>query len=84
MAHEAKEREDDPQDLLEALGSQAVSYRLTDDLFGDGELIESATARNFRIVQNEGSRQVSREVKPSSRSIALCRIACSKATLIGI
>ena len=51
MAHEAKEREDEPQDLLEALGSQAVSYRLTDDLLGDGELIESATARNFRIVQ---------------------------------
>jgi hypothetical protein len=32
-------------------------------VFMDGELIEQATIRNFRIVQAEGARQVSREVK---------------------
>jgi hypothetical protein len=33
------------------------------NIFGDNELLEEATIRNFRIVQDEGSRQVSREVK---------------------
>jgi len=33
------------------------------NIFGDNELLEDATIRNFRIVQDEGSRQVSREVK---------------------
>ncbi|MCX6054227.1 MAG: virulence RhuM family protein [Chloroflexi bacterium] len=32
-------------------------------VFVDGELIEQATIRNFRIVQAEGARQVNREVK---------------------
>ena len=32
-------------------------------IFADNELTEEATIRNFRIVQNEGSRQVTREVK---------------------
>ena len=32
-------------------------------IYADGELAESATIRNFRIVQTEGSRQVSRDVK---------------------
>lgn len=32
-------------------------------VFSDGELQEGSTIRNFRIVQTEGSRQVSREVK---------------------
>ena len=31
-------------------------------IYADGELTEEATIRNFRIVQTEGSRQVSREV----------------------
>ena len=31
-------------------------------IYADGELIEAATIRKFRIVQTEGSRQVSREV----------------------
>lgn len=31
-------------------------------IYGDNELIETATIRKFRIVQTEGSRQVSREV----------------------
>ena len=31
-------------------------------VYGDGELPEEATIRKFRIVQMEGSRQVSREV----------------------
>ena len=32
-------------------------------IYADSELEESATIRNFRIVQTEGSRQVSRETK---------------------
>ena len=32
-------------------------------IFADNELTEEATIRNFRIVQTEGSRQVSRDVK---------------------
>jgi len=32
-------------------------------VFMDGELIEQATIRNFRIVQAEGTRQISRDVK---------------------
>ena len=32
-------------------------------IFSDKELLEDATIRNFQIVQTEGSRQVSREVK---------------------
>ncbi len=32
-------------------------------IYGDGELIQEATIRNFRIVQTEGLRQVSRELK---------------------
>ena len=32
-------------------------------IFGDLELFEESTIRNFRIVQTEGSREVSREVK---------------------
>ena len=32
-------------------------------IYSDKELDEEATIRNFRIVQTEGSRQVSREVK---------------------
>ena len=32
-------------------------------VYEDDELVEEATVRNFRIVQTEGSRQVSREVK---------------------
>ncbi len=31
-------------------------------IYDDAELVEGATIRKFRIVQNEGSRQVSREV----------------------
>jgi len=32
-------------------------------IFSDGELMPEATIRNFRIVQTEGERQVSREIK---------------------
>ena len=32
-------------------------------IYADNELSEAATVRNFRIVQTEGSREVSREVK---------------------
>lgn len=31
-------------------------------IYNDGELVENSTIRKFRIVQNEGSRQVNREV----------------------
>ena len=33
------------------------------NIYSDSELQEYSTIRNFRIVQNEGNRQVSREVK---------------------
>ena len=33
------------------------------NIYSDSELQEDSTIRNFRIVQNEGNRQVSREVK---------------------
>jgi hypothetical protein len=32
-------------------------------IFKDNELLENSTIRNFRIVQKEGNREVSREVK---------------------
>lgn len=32
-------------------------------IYSDGELAQEATIRNFRIVQTEGSRQVTRDVK---------------------
>ena len=35
----------------------------TQKIYADHELEEEATIRNFRIVQTEGTRQVSREVK---------------------
>ena len=33
------------------------------NIYQDGELQESATAEDFSVVQNEGSRQVSRNIK---------------------
>ena len=33
------------------------------NIYNDSELLEDSTIRNFRIVQNEGNRQVSRDVK---------------------
>ena len=33
------------------------------NLYGEGELTPEATVRKFRIVQNEGQRQVSREIE---------------------
>jgi len=32
-------------------------------IYADSELVQEATIRNFRIVQTEGSRQVTREIK---------------------
>ena len=40
---------------------RTINYHIL-KVFEDAELEEGATIRNFRIVQNEGSRQVSREV----------------------
>ena len=33
------------------------------NIYSDRELLENSTIRNFRIVQNEGNRKVTREVK---------------------
>ena len=33
------------------------------NIFADGELIEERTIRNFRIVQQEGARKISRDIK---------------------
>lgn len=38
-------------------------------IFSDSELQEDATIRNFRIVQAEGTPQVSREIKRNHRSV---------------
>ena len=40
----------------------------------DGELTEEATIRNFRIVQTEGSRQVSRQVKHDNLQMIRLRL----------
>jgi len=42
--------------------SNTVTYHLQ-NVFKDGELIENRTTRIFRVVQQEGNRSVSREVK---------------------
>ena len=38
------------------------------NIFADGELIEERTIRNFRIVQQEGARKISRDIKHYNRS----------------
>jgi hypothetical protein len=40
-------------------------------IYSDGELDEAATIRNFRIVQTEGSRQVTRSVKHYSLQVVI-------------
>ncbi len=42
--------------------SHTITYHLK-EIFGSGELIESATARKIRVVQKEGAREVNREVE---------------------
>ena len=53
-----------PQKMMAEL--YGVDVRTISDhihkIYGDGELIEDSTIRNFRIVQNEGNRQVSRDI----------------------
>ena len=41
--------------------SNTITYHLG-EIFESGELVELATTRKFRVVQNEGSREVSRQV----------------------
>ena len=53
------------QKMLAALyevETNTINYHIK-KIFDDSELTEEATIRNFRIVQTEGSRQVSREVE---------------------
>ena len=38
-------------------------------IYADSELEEAATIRNFRIVQTEGSRQVTRDIKHYTRDV---------------
>ena len=47
---------------LYAIDVRTVNFHIL-KVYEDDELTEEATVRNFRIVQTEGSRQVSREVK---------------------
>lgn len=42
--------------------SHTITYHIQ-KIFEDGELTETATTRNFRVVQTEGGRQVTRDVK---------------------
>ncbi len=46
--------------VLYDVGVNTINYHLK-QIFEDAELLEGATIRNFRIVQNEGKRQVERE-----------------------
>lgn len=46
---------------LYGVGVRTINEHLK-KIYSDGELPEEATIRNFRIVQTEGNRQVSREV----------------------
>ena len=48
--------------VLYNVGLPTVVHHL-ETIYTDGELTQEATIRNFRIVQNEGSRQVTRDVK---------------------
>jgi hypothetical protein len=48
-------------------------------IYSDKELEEEATIRNFRIVQTEGSRQVSRDVKHYSLQMIITRFGCNSA-----
>ena len=48
--------------LLYDVGLPTIVHHL-ETIYSDEELTQEATIRNFRIVQNEGSRQVSRDVK---------------------
>jgi hypothetical protein len=47
---------------LFAVGVQTINHHLR-EIYESSELVESATIRRFRIVQQEGTRQVSREVE---------------------
>lgn len=42
--------------------SNTVTYHIK-EVFESGELVEAATTRNFRVVQNEGDREVERDIK---------------------
>ena len=58
-------------------------------IFADNELIEEATIRNFRIVQTEGNRQVSREVfsswkKRHKNNDQIGRASCRERVLIPV
>lgn len=52
--------------LLYDVGLPTIVHHL-ETIYSDEELTQEATIRNFRIVQNEGSRQVSRDVKHYNR-----------------
>lgn len=47
--------------VLYEVETNTINYHIK-KIFEDSELTEEATIRNFRIVQTEGSRQVSRDV----------------------
>lgn len=47
--------------LLFGVESHTITYHLK-EIFKSGELDEKATTRKFRVVQNEGERQVTREL----------------------
>lgn len=41
--------------------SHTINYHIK-KIFGDNELLKESTARNFRVVQNEGDRTISRDL----------------------
>lgn len=47
------------------------------NIFSEGELVQNSTIRKFRIVRQEGKRQVSREITIEPRSHSRCRLSRS-------
>ena len=45
------------------------------NIFSDQECKETATIRNFRIVQKEGNRSVKREIEHYNLDIIICRLS---------
>lgn len=50
------------------------------NIFSEGELVQNSTIRKFRIVRQEGKRQVSRDRPLQPRSHSRCRLSRSLAS----
>ena len=57
--------------LLYNVETNTINYHVK-KIFADSELDESSTIRKFRIVQNEGERQIEREVSHYNLQMIIC------------